>query len=143
MGLGINTLEKEQSHGFYQDVAGWLCCMMMPSPYLHVSSSSLSKESIVIHRPSIFHNLACSALDSTLRSGPLRLPSLQTKGVLSPPGSVFNLHFSLTTGEALSSKQSAIYRPRTGRNLKPLRHESADHMKPNTKSLTVLRLLRR
>jgi hypothetical protein len=55
----------------------------------------------------MLYNFACSCASSGLRSGPLRLPSLQTIGAPTP--SAFrSLHFCLICSAAFSSKQPAI-----------------------------------
>lgn len=71
--------------------------------------------------PTYLHNLAlsCSSCPSVRRAGPRRLPSFTM--ILSPPAlGRGSFHLSFTSGSALPSKQSAMYLPKTGKNLKPL-----------------------
>jgi hypothetical protein len=72
------------------------------------------------------HNfaLALSFVVNSRRNGPRRLPSLQTTGSRAAR-SELSFHFCRTSGDATPSKQSAAYRPRTGKNLKPLRKEES------------------
>lgn len=66
------------------------------------------------------HSFACSSFDNRRRGGPLRLPSSHVMGFFDCWG-ILSFHRFLIDGWALFSKQSAIYRPNIGRNLKPLR----------------------
>ena len=83
------------------------------------------------------HSRACSVLDNFLRGGPLRLPSLHSNGAeLLICG--FTIHLDLISVDALSSKQSAIHLPNTGRNLKALETARQHHARSNTsRVLTV------
>ena len=72
------------------------------------------------------YNLDFSRSLSFLRGGPARLPSPAILFSLEPPGDGWSLHFSRSSLEALFSKQSAMYLPKTGRNLNPLSGVLAD-----------------
>jgi hypothetical protein len=73
------------------------------------------------------YSLACSSGLSLLKGGPPLLPSPLPSPNMEPleslSGGGLILHFSRKVSEALFSKQSAMYLPRIGRNLKPLFNE--------------------
>lgn len=66
------------------------------------------------------YNFDCSCTDNFLRGGPPRLPSPAILTAPDPSVGVFNFHFWRSSPGARSSKQSATYFPRTGRNLNAL-----------------------
>ena len=69
---------------------------------------------------SSIYSLACSSGLNFLSGGPPLLPS-PAMGPFESSRGAFILHFWRKSSGALFSKQSAIYWPRIGRNLNPLK----------------------
>jgi hypothetical protein len=91
----------------------------MPNFRLLQEDSQRQKEETQGSNPTCAnHSLLCSSGDKIRNAGPARLPSpIFTSFLLSGKRS---RHFCLNAAEARCSKQSAMYRPSTGRNLKAL-----------------------